>query len=218
MLKELLESAGITKEIRIAIYAICVTAVAMFFISDKLLFPERSAVTNQYKSDIDNLKVVNQKQEKRLEEFSSAVDERNLRINELSKEISRLQTYEQAIPEWRAALDNERTKSSNLQDQLIKVTQSSKDVKQSADSCYTDRDELKTNVSRLTQLVSSYAPIVDRTAEIRQLEKNKEAAELKLLELQDSMTKQFYPDKIEQLKRLSAEYNQQLLQLRQCSR
>lgn len=219
MLKELLESLGIKKEIRIVIYTACVTAIAMYFIGDRLLFIERGAILSQNKNDIDNLKLVNQKKEKQLEEYYSVLEQRNLRVNELSKEISRLQPYEQAIPEWKKALDDERAKSSTLQDQLNQLNQGLRDIKQTADSCIAEKNDLRVNISKLNGIISSYAPLLDRRNEIREIEKNKNSIEVKLLELDgDTVSRTFNTQKIEQFRRMAAEYQQQLLQLRQCGK
>ena len=219
MLKELLESLGITKEIRIAIYTACVTAVAMYFIGDKFLFTERAAILSQSKNDIETLKATNQKQEKQLADYLSAIEQRNTRLAELSKEISRLQPYERTLPEWKKALDDERMKSSNLQDQLNQMSQGSRDSKQAMDSCTAERNDLRASVSKLNGVVASYGPILDRRNEVREIEKNKNSVEMKISELDgDSINRTFYTQKIEQLKRVSAEYQQQLLQLRQCTR
>lgn len=217
MLKELLESLGITKEIRIVIYTACVTAVAMYFIGDKFLFTERSAILSQNKNDIDTLKSANQKQEKQLADYLTAIEQRNTRLADLSKEISRLQPYEQALPEWKKALDDERVKSSNLQEQLNQVSQGSRDTKQAMDSCTAERNDLRASVSKLNGIVTSYGPILDRRNEVKEIERNKDSVEMKIAELDgDSINRTFYSQKIDQLKRVSAEYQQQLLQLRQC--
>lgn len=219
MLKELLESLGTKKEIKIAIYTACVTVIAMYFIGDKLLFTERSSVLSQNKNDIDTLKLENQKQEKQLSEYLSVIAQRNSRVADLSKEISRLQPYEQAIPEWKKALDDERVKSANLQDQFNQAGQGSRDARQAADSCLIERNDLKANVAKLNGIVSSYAPILDRRNEIREIERNKNSVEIKIAELDgDAINRTFSAQKIEQLKRVSAEYQQELVQLRQCQK
>ncbi|MGC4062178.1 MAG: hypothetical protein QM749_15565 [Aquabacterium sp.] len=217
MLKELLESLGIKKEIRIVIYTACVTAVAMYFIGDKFLFTERSAILSQNKNDIDTLKSANQKQEKQLADYLAAIEQRNTRLADLSKEISRLQPYEQALPEWKKALDDERVKSSNLQEELNQVSQESRDTKQAMDSCIAERNDLRASVSKLNGIVTSYGLILDRRNEVKEIERNKNSVEMKIAELDgDSINRTFYSQKIDQLKRVSAEYQQQLLQLRQC--
>ena len=214
-----MESLSIKKEIRLAIYTACVVATATYFICDHFVFSERSAILSQNKNDIDSLKSINQKQEKQLEEYHSTLDQRDLRINELDKEVARLKPYEQTIPEWKKALDDERTKSSSLQDRLNQLSQESRDIKQAADSCTAERSDLKANISKLNGIVSSYTPLLDRRNEISDIEKNKNSVEIKLAELEgDTINRQFSAQKIEQLKRVSAEYQQQLLQLQQCSR
>lgn len=217
MLKELLESLGITKEIRIVIYTACVTAAAMYFICDKLLFAERSAILSQNKNDIDALKSVNQNQGTQLANYLAEIEQRNTRLADLSKEISRLQPYEQALPEWKKALDDERMKSSNLQEHLNQVSQGVRDTKQTMDSCTAERNDLRASLSKLNGIVASYGPILDRRNEMKEIERNKNSVETKIAELDgDSINRVFYTQKIEQLKRVSAEYQQQLLQLRQC--
>ena len=167
MVKELLEALGVKKEIRILVFSVCITAVAMYFVGDRFLFSDRREILNQDKSEIENLKLINQKKEKQIEENFAALQQRNQRINELSKEISRLQPYEQAIPEWRKALDDERQKSSQLQEQLNQLNSSSRELKQIVDSCTAERGDLKVNISKLNAIISSYAPLVDRRNEIR---------------------------------------------------
>ena len=217
MLKELLESIGITKEIRIVIYTACVTAIAMYFIGDKFLFTERGAILSQNKNDIDTLKSVNQKQEKQLADYASEIEQLNARLADLNKEVTRLHPYEQAFPEWKKALDDERMKSSNLHDQLNQLSQGSRDMKQTMDSCTSERNDLRASVSKLNGIVTSYGPILDRRNEVKEIERNKNSVEMKIAELDgDSVNRVFYSQKIDQLKRVSAEYQQQLLQLRQC--
>lgn len=217
MLKELLESLGITKEIRIVIYTACVTAVAMYFISDRFLFTERSAILSQNKNDIETLKSTNQKQEKQLADYLAAIEQRNDRLADLNKEISRLQPYEQALPEWKKALEDERMRSSGLQEQLNQVSHGSRDTKQAMDSCSAERNDLRASVSKLNGIISAYAPILDRRNEVKEIERNKNSVEMKIAELEgDSIHRTFNSQRIDQLKRVSAEYQQQLLQLRQC--
>lgn len=219
MVKELLEALGVKKEIRILVFSVCITAVAMYFVGDRFLFSDRREILNQDKSEIENLKLINQKKEKQIEEDFAALQQRTQRINELSKEISRLQPYEQAIPEWRKALDDERQKSSQLQEQLNQLNSNSRELKQIVDSCTAERGDLKSNLSKLNAIISSYAPLVDRRNEIREIERNKDSVEAKIAELEGSpINRQFDVLKIEQLKRVSAEYQQQLLHLRQCGK
>lgn len=219
MVKELLEALGVKKEIRILVFSVCITAVAMYFVGDRFLFSDRREILNQDKSEIENLKLINQKKEKQIEEDFAALQQRTQRINELSKEISRLQPYEQAIPEWRKALDDERQKSSQLQEQLNQLNSNSRELKQIVDSCTAERGDLKSNISKLNAIISSYAPLVDRRNEIREIERNKDSVEAKIAELEGSpINRQFDVLKIEQLKRVSAEYQQQLLHLRQCGK
>src|SRR5471030_2056453 len=120
MLKELLDYLGAEKEVKIIVSVMCVTAVAMYFICGNILCPERSEALNKYKSEVEGLKSINQDQAKKLEEYSLLLDQRSSRLNELNIEISKLQTQscDQVLPEWRKALDDERSKSSNLQDQI----------------------------------------------------------------------------------------------------
>jgi len=216
MLKELLESLGITKEIKIVIYTACVTAVAMYFIGDKFLFTERSATLSQSKNDIETLKATSQKQEKQLAEYLSTIEQRNTRLVDLNKEISRLQSYEQSLPEWKKALDDERIKSSKLEDQLNQMSQGARDAKQAMDSCTVERNDLKTSVSKLNAIVASYGPILDKRNEVKEIERNKNSVEMKITELDNTLNRTFHAEQIEQLKRVSAEYQQQLLLLRQC--
>lgn len=221
MFKELLESVGIGKEVRIAVYAICVTAVAMYFICGNILFSERGDVLNQYKSEIDNLKSVNQDQAKRLEEYSLVVDQRNSKISELNLEVSTLQSQScgQVLPEWRKALDDERSKSSNLQDQLNQLSQNARDLKQASDGCMADVNNLRDSNINLNKIVSGYAPLLSKINEIKEIESNKNSVEAKLADLDgDDVSRSFNVEKIQQLKRISAEYQQQILQLQQCEK
>jgi F0F1-type ATP synthase membrane subunit b/b' len=221
MLKELLESLGIGKEVRIAVYAICVTAVAMYFICGNFIFPERNEILNQYKSDVDNIKSVNQDQSKKLEEYSLALDQRNSKLNELNGEISTLQSQscEQVLPEWRKALDNERSKSSNLQDQINQLIQNTKDLKQVSDNCMADANNIKANNLSLNNIVSGYTPLLSKINEIKEIESNKNSVEEKLAELDgNDISRPFNIEKIQQLKRISAEYQQQIIQLQQCEK
>jgi hypothetical protein len=221
MLKELLEYLGIGKEVKIAVSAMCVTAVAMYFICGNVLFPERSEILNKYKSEIDGLKSVNQDQAKKLEEYSLMQDQKNSRINDLNVEVSKLQAQscESVLPEWRKALDDERTKSSNLQDQIIQLNQNARDLKQASDSCMADVNSLRASNSKLNDVVSSYAPLLSKESEIKRIESNKNSIEAKLAELNgDDISRSFNVERIAQLKRVSAEYQQQILQLQQCER
>lgn len=221
MLKELLEYLSIGKEMKIAVSAVCVTAVAMYFICGNILFPERVEALEKYKSEIDGLKLMNQDQAKKLEEFSMVQDQKNSKINDLSVEISKLQSQscEQVLPEWRKALDDERSKSSNLQEQLNQTSQNARDLKQASDSCMSDLSNAKASNLKLNGIISSYEPLLSKINEIKEIESNKNSVEEKLAELDgDNISRQFNVEKIQQLKRVSAEYQQQILQLQQCER
>jgi chromosome segregation ATPase len=219
MFKELLELLSIKKEAKIVICTICVTAVAMYFIGDRLLFADRSAALNQYKSDIDNLKTESERQDKKIGEYSSELEQKNSQINDLNKEIARLQSFEQVLPEWKKALEDERTRSSNLQDQLNQINQAARDLRQASDSCTVEENNLKASNSKLNEIVSSYGPLLSKRNEIKGIENNKDSVEAKLSELDgDPVSRQFNVEKIAQLKRVSFEYQQQLLQLRQCDK
>jgi hypothetical protein len=219
MFKELLESLGLNKDLRIVCYTICVTSIAMYFIGDHVFFAERTAVLNQNKNELEGLKLIKLKDEKNLEEYRYLTTQNEQKIAVLSREITRLKTYELAIFDFKKALDEERAGSSLLREQIYQLNLSSKENKQIAESCAAEKVELRTNVSKLNGVISSYAPILDRRSEIVGIEKNKNSLEVKIAELEsDPYYKQLYVQKVEQLKRLSSEYQQHLLQLRQCGK
>lgn len=182
MLNKLLDLFKVRKDMSIGILSFCLGTISMHFIDDHVLFADRVAVLNQYKSEINNLKSIIQKQETQFEEYFNILNQKNSHINELRKVISNLQLYEQAMPEWQEALGNERKKTSQLQEQVSQITLSKKN-------------------------------------EIKEIENNKNATEMKIAELESSpLNEQYYTNRIEQLKRIALEYQQQLLQLRQCNK
>jgi thioester reductase-like protein len=218
MLKELIESLEIRKDIRIIRYTACVTAIATYYLCDKVVFADRKAVLDQKDAVIDNLKIETHKLEMQSTEYAAALEDTKKRSNQLNNEVLRLQPYEQAFPQWKKALEDERERSSNLQDQLNQAEQTSSATKQMADSCVVDRNQLSASVTKLNEAITNAIPILDKRKEIAKLESEKNSVENTIAELDTSLSRDFNIEKIAQLKRISAEYQQQIIQLRQCAR
>ncbi|SFD52557.1 hypothetical protein [Paracidovorax konjaci] len=220
MLNNLIGFIGISKEWSIAICSACITAGAMYFVADKILFADRIAVTNQYKNEIDNLKSIAQKQDGKLESSALALKQKDAQIFDLKKEISILKDFENAIPEWKKALTEERAKATTLQLNINQALQNSNDLKQALDSCNKENEELKNGNARLKSIIAIYAPMLEKRNELKEIEKNKELAENHISELErdNSVFGHLNAPKIAQLKRISSEYQQQIIQLRQCNK
>ena len=217
MLKELIESLGIGEKTRIALYSMCVTAIAMYFICDRVLFAERGSILNQNQATIDSLKQKVSEQGQQLADYAAALQRTKAQADQFNQEIARLQPFEQAVPQWRKALDDERERTSGLQAEFARQGQVATQSSQAVDACVAERNELRTSLSRLNEVVTSYGPLLSRRNEIQELERSKEAVEASLAALDGSaISREFDEHKIEQLKRLSTEYQQQILQLRQC--
>ncbi|WP_321966689.1 hypothetical protein [Burkholderia cepacia] len=209
MWKELVDLIPLGKETKIVLFTACVTVSAAvagtYYACDKFIFAERTSVLNEYKSEIENLKLVNGNQAKLLEQYSL--------------EVSRLRTFEQLLPEYKKALSDERVRSAGLEAQLNQLGQGSRDIKQISDSCTAEVVTLKAANARLNDYVGRVEPFVNKQNQIRNIEADKNSIEVKLAELEgDHINSQFNYERIAQLRRVSSEYQQRILALQQCEK
>ncbi|MDN7753089.1 hypothetical protein [Burkholderia gladioli] len=209
MLKDFIDMLQLSNEAKIAVVTACITisatAAGTYYACDKFIFSERTAVLNEYKSEIDSLRSTNGNQQKMIDQYSA--------------EITRLRTYEQMLPEYKKALDDERVRSAGLEAQINQIGQGSRDIKQVSDSCSAEVATLKSDNARLNDYVRRVGPFIDKQNQIRDLEENKNSVEVKLAELEwDHIYSQFNAEKIAQLRRVSSEYQQRILALQQCEK
>lgn len=219
MLITALDSLGVKKEARIVILTVCLTALATHFVDDRILLADRGAVRQLAENEIAELKLAKQKHEELLELRLRELQQQSKTLSEMRQEVSRLQTFEQVLPDWRKALNDEREKAAVMQGNLSRLNAEVNEAQQMANSCTAERNDLKTTVIKLNNIVLQHQPLLERRNEIRELENAKRLAESTLTELErESYMVAFNAPKIEQMKRITAEYHQQLIQLRQCAK
>ncbi|VWC54310.1 hypothetical protein BLA13014_08322 [Burkholderia aenigmatica] len=209
MAKNLLDLIPLSKEAAIVVITAGATVIAtagvVWAACDKFYSVQMASAIDRYKSDN--------------EELRSKIRDQAKGLGQNDLNVVRLQSLEQAIEQYKKALSDERVRSVGLEAQVNQLSQGSRDVKQTSDSCAAEVENLKMDNARLNEYALKIAPFVNKRNQIQVIENNKDSVEAKLAELEgDHIGRSFNTEKIAQLKRVSAEYQQQILQLQQCER
>ncbi|MCO8321118.1 hypothetical protein ABEG10_11835 [Burkholderia cenocepacia] len=209
MAKSLLDYIPLSKEAAIVVITAGTTAIAtagvVWAACDKFYSVQIASAIDRYKSDNADLRSIVRDQAKGLGQ------------NDLN--VVRLQSSEQTVEQYKKALSDERVRSAGLEAQLNQLGQGSRDIKQVSDSCSAEVATLKADNARLNEFASKATPLLSRQNQIRELQNSKDSIEATLLKLEgDFTTPSIHPEKIVQLKRVSSEYQQQILQLQQCEK